>query len=94
MIGGNALGDGKPKDDPDKPKEMTWQEKARAELYKDVDDLGKEDDEAEKTTDDESEGGIDDDHPDYKIDPVGEVVQETLDDEEEYVSSKDMLNDM
>jgi hypothetical protein len=83
MIGGNALGDGKPKDDPDKPREMTWQEKARAELHKDIDDLGKEDEEAEKSTDDE-DPTLDDDHPDYKIDPVGEVVEETFDDDENY----------
>jgi len=28
------------------------------------------------------------------MDPVGEVVEETFDDDEEYVSSKDMFNDM
>jgi hypothetical protein len=34
----------------------------------------------------ESEG---DDHPDYKVDPV-----ENFDDDEEFVSSKDMFDDM
>jgi hypothetical protein len=31
-----------------------------------------------------------DDHPDYAADPVGE----TFDDDEEFVSSKDMFDDM
>jgi hypothetical protein len=38
----------------------------------------------------ESEGDdLGDDHPDYKVDPV-----ENFDDDEEFVSSKDMFDDM
>jgi len=40
-------------------------------LFKDIDDLGGSEEETENTTED---SGLDDDHPDYKIDPVGEVV--------------------
>ena len=77
FVAGNALGDGKPKNDTEAPKEKTWQEKYRSELVKDIDVTGMG----------ESEG--DDDHPDYKADPV-----ENFDDDEEFVSSKDMFDDM
>jgi hypothetical protein len=93
MIGGNALGDGKPKNDTEAPKERSWQEKYRDELKKDVDDLGMdEEDTVGSVADDTDE--LSDDHPDYQVDPVGEAVIETFDDDEEFVSSKDMFDDM
>jgi hypothetical protein len=66
MIGGNALGDGSKKDDKEEKREMTWQEKYRSELKKDVDDLGKdEEDEDTKSDSAEDSDGLSDDHPDY-----------------------------
>jgi len=43
VIGGNALGDGKPKDNTTDPRQESFAEKYRKELAKDIDDLGAED---------------------------------------------------
>jgi hypothetical protein len=68
-------------------------------LKKDVDDLGKEEEDEDSNISGmgEEEEGLADDHPDYKIDadPVGQPVnEETFDDDEEFVSSKDMFDEM
>lgn len=74
---GNALGDGKPKNNTDTPQSETFQEKYRKELKKDIDELGL-DDEEEETND--------------STEPAGEEVN--IDDGEEFVSSKDMFDEM
>ena len=78
---GNALGDGTPKNTTDTPAEKSFQEKYREELKKDLDDLGAEDLETE-------DGDLDLD----ESEPVGEQVN--FDDDEEFVSSKDMFDEM
>jgi hypothetical protein len=79
---GNALGDGKPKNTTENPQVETFQEKYRKQLKKDIDDEDEEAEEAEDTeeTQDKSE------------EPVGEEIN--FDDDEEFVSSKDMFDEM
>ena len=74
---GNALGDGKPKNDTETPEEKSFQQKYREELKKDIDFEGEDDDDT---------GVGEDDEP-----VVDEVV---YDDNEEFVSSKDMFDEM
>jgi hypothetical protein len=75
---GNALGDGKPKNDTETPEEKSFQQKYREELKKDVDFEGEDDD--------DNDVGENDDEP---------VVEEVeYDDNEEFVSSKDMFDEM
>ena len=96
MIGGNALGDGsKPKDNNSTEEKgfETFQEKYRRELKKDIDDLGfdEEDEkiegmgEGEDGEGDSTEAG-EEDHQ--------KVEAEAPDDEEEFVSSSQMFEDM
>ena len=84
---GNALGDGKSKDTnstQDDDAQKSFADKYREELRKDIDELGLDDENEEETTE-ETEGG--------KTDEDGGE-GETLEDEEEYVSSKDVLEDL
>ena len=74
---GNALGDGKPKNDTETPEEKSFQQKYREELKKDIDFEGEDDDDTGVGEDDE---------------PVVEEV--VYDDNEEFVSSKDMFDEM
>ena len=83
FVMGNALGDGKPKDNRTESEPETFQQKYRKELKKDLEDLGLEDEDEDETT----EGG--DDEP-----VAGEEIIETFDDDEEFVSSKDMFDEM
>jgi len=83
FVMGNALGDGKPKDNRTESEPETFQQKYRKELKKDLEDLGLEDEDEDETT----EGG--DDEP-----VAGEEIIETFDDDEEFVSSKDMFYEM
>lgn len=53
---GNALGDGKPKNDTKDEGPKTFQEKYRSELKKDLDDLGLDDDEEGETKEEEETG--------------------------------------
>jgi len=75
---GNALGDGKPKNDTETPEEKSFQQKYREELKKDINFDGDDDD------DDTGVGEGDE--------PVVEEV--VYDDNEEFVSSKDMFDEM
>jgi len=84
-IGGNALGDGKPKNSTTDEQNETFQQKYRKELKKDLEDIENEDIEEETTegeeADSESEGGE-------------TVIEVELDgDGEEFVSASDMFND-
>lgn len=75
---GNALGDGKPKNDTETPEEKSFQQKYREELKKDINFDGDDDD--------DDTGVGEDDEP---------VVEEVVyDDNEEFVSSKDMFDEM
>jgi len=47
MVGGNALGDGKPKNDTKDASQETFADKYRKELKKDIDDLGADEEENE-----------------------------------------------
>lgn len=92
MIGGNALGDGS--EDKmgakNETRKESFSEKYRRELSKDVDDLGM--DENEELGED-GEPIMKDYESENEVEPEPEVV-ETFDDDEEFVSSKDMFEDM
>jgi len=88
MIGGNALGDGKPKDNNSTAEEFqTFAQKTRKNLNKDLDDIEGEEDEneeeSEETNADETDG---ESTPETEAEPEGEG--------EEFVSSKDMFDEM
>jgi len=80
---GNALGDGKPKDNSTDTKTETFAEKYRKELKKDIDDLGDEEEEEEETGEEVVE-----------VDTDATKEGEPFDGGEEEVSSKDMFDEM
>lgn len=97
VIGGNALGDGKEKEETpgkNETRKESFAEKYRRELRKDVDDLGLDGDETEDNLEttgetDEADGATADGEEDAEPEK-----EETYDDDEEFVSSKDMFADM
>lgn len=80
---GNALGDGKPKNNTENPQTETFQEKYRKQLKKDI-NLDEEEEEEDENKETEAEGS----------EGNKEEEKVNFDDDEEFVSSKDMFDEM
>ena len=86
---GNALGDGKPKEganDTKKEEELSFTEKYRKELKKDLSEIDLEEEEEDDTTEAAST-----EEEEAKEEPEADKVDDNA---EEFVSSKDMFDEM